>query len=197
MKRPSEHDISDKFGRDNAGAIPPNLVISSADDGTGTVGEPVLVTDDFSYRPVDRDAPAEMEQPALSSSWLNEGFYDFVPVNVIAASNTSSNDRYLRQCRSHGIAPHPARFPKALPEFIIGLCTEEGDVVLDPFAGSNMTGFVAESMNRHWIALEQSAEYLTGAIFRFDGQILAIADELQSLRRDLNIDQEQQPPLLP
>lgn len=89
------------------------------------------------------------------------------PVNVISASNTSSNDIYQRRCREEGIKPHPARFPFALPEFVINLCTEEGDLVLDPFAGSNSTGYVAEKLNRKWIALELNEEYLRGSKFRF------------------------------
>jgi DNA modification methylase len=129
-KRPSEHDISDKFGRDNNGAIPPNIINSQ--DTEDEIGQAVLV-----------------------------------PTNVISASNTSSNDQYLRLCREQGIAPHPARFPRALPEFAIGLCTEENDLVLDPFAGSNMTGYIAESTGRKWLAFEQNADYLRGASFRF------------------------------
>jgi hypothetical protein len=35
---------------------------------------------------------------------------------------------------------HPARFPAARPEFFIKLLTDEADIVLDPFAGSNTTG---------------------------------------------------------
>lgn len=89
------------------------------------------------------------------------------PVSVIAASNTSSNDIYQRRCREEGIKPHPARFPFALPEFVINLCTEEGDLVLDPFAGSNSTGYVAEKLNRKWIAFELNDEYLNGSKFRF------------------------------
>jgi site-specific DNA-methyltransferase (cytosine-N4-specific) len=88
-------------------------------------------------------------------------------VNVIAASNTSSNDIYQRRCREENIKPHPARFPTALPEFIINLCTEEGDIVLDPFAGSNTTGLVAEKLNRKWLAFEMDEEYLKGSKFRF------------------------------
>jgi DNA modification methylase len=113
--RPSQHDISKQFGKDNSGAIPPN----------------------------------------------------FVGENVITASNTSSNDQYLRLCRANGIKPHPARFPQALPEFVIGLCTETGDLVLDPFAGSNMTGYVAESMGRSWLAFDLEEDYLKGSTFRF------------------------------
>ena len=129
--RPSEHVISSKFGKDNKGSIPPNMI-----DGLEEMGE-------------------EIGSPTV------------VPVNVISASNTSSNDQYLRLCRAHGIKPHPARFPKALPEFVIGLCTEENDLVLDPFAGSNMTGYMAQSMGRRWISFELNEKYLQGATFRF------------------------------
>ena len=182
MRRPSEHDISDKFGRDNAGAIPPNLIATPEADWTALVGGPVLVTDGVPYAPVNDGAGAAADQPSLSEDWLHEGFYGFAPVNVVAASNTSSNDQYLRLCREQGIAPHPARFPKALPEFAIGLCTEEGDQVLDPFAGSNMTGFVAETMNRHWIAFEQTEEYLRGASLRFTSLPQIRSDALRSAR---------------
>lgn len=173
MRRPSEHDISDKFGRNNQGAIPPNLVMGDDDQQSGNIGSAVIVTDAHPYSETGNGAS---EQPSLMEEWLHEAAYGFAPVNVIAASNTSSNDQYLRLCREHDIAPHPARFPRALPEFAIGLCTEENDVVLDPFAGSNMTGFVAETMNRRWVALEQSEEYLRGAALRFAGNI-ATSDE--------------------
>lgn len=127
--RPSEHDISDKFGKNNGGAIPPNII---ADDK------------------------------------INDEIGAPVPVNVVAASNTSSNDRYQRRCREVGAKRHPARFPKALPEFIIGLTTEEGDLVLDPFAGSNTTGEVAQAMNRRYLAFEIDEEYLASSRFRFE-----------------------------
>lgn len=144
--RPSEHDISDKFVKNNRGAIPPNVVDGSHENDA--IGAPV-------------------------------------PVNVVSAANTSSNDKYLRNCRIHGIKPHPARFPKALPEFIIGLCTDEGDIVLDPFAGSNMTGYVAESMGRKWIAMENVSDYLEASKFRF-----AMIEDLSASNQDINPSQQ-------
>jgi site-specific DNA-methyltransferase (cytosine-N4-specific) len=63
---------------------------------------------------------------------------------------------------------HPARFPSAMPEFFIKMLTNEGDIVLDPFAGSNTTGAVAESLVRRWIAVDTVEEYLAGSKFRFD-----------------------------
>lgn len=127
--RPSEHQISTKFGTNNGGAIPPNLIIDP--ELEGAVGE-------------------------------------CVPVNVIAASNTASNDHYLTRCRQEKIDPHPARFPAALPEFAIGLCTDPGDLVLDPFGGSLMTGHVAERLGRKWVCFEINEDYLKGGQLRFE-----------------------------
>lgn len=39
-------------------------------------------------------------------------------------------------------------------ERIIGLSTRKGDIVLDPFAGSGTTAFVAETLGRRWICCE-------------------------------------------
>jgi len=100
-----------------------------------------------------------------------------IPSNVLEANeadsmmifgNNSANDPYTLQCKKNGIKIHPARFPAQLPEFYIKMLTDEGDVVLDPFAGSNTTGKVAEVLGRKWIAIEQEEEYLEASKFRFD-----------------------------
>jgi DNA modification methylase len=140
--RPSGHDISDKFQNDRGGAIPPNIFTDNT-DGTD-IGKVVHV---------------RATDVAL-------------PVNVISASNTSSNDIYQKRCKEAGIKPHPARFPEALPMFAINLCTEPGDLVLDPFAGSNVTGKVAEDLQRRWIAIELEETYLRGSQFRFTANLL-------------------------
>jgi len=111
MTRPSGHQISTKFGKRNAGALPSNL---------------------------------------------------------LQIANTESNSRYLRACRQAGIKPHPARYPAGLPEFFIKMLTDEGDLVVDPFAGSNVTGEVCERLKRRWIAVDIVEEYLEGSKFRFD-----------------------------
>jgi DNA modification methylase len=108
--RPSGHEISDNFSKDNRGAIPPNL---------------------------------------------------------LTLANTDSNSTYLRACREQNIKPHPARFPHGLPEFFIRFLTDPGDLVLDPFAGSNVAGEVAEMLCRRWLAFEMVEEYLKASKFRF------------------------------
>jgi site-specific DNA-methyltransferase (cytosine-N4-specific) len=110
-KRPSGHDISNKFGVDNQGAIPSNL---------------------------------------------------------LTIANTESNSAYLRRCKEAGIKPHPARFPAPFAKFFIEFLTDKGDLVLDPFAGSNTTGYVAERLQRRWIAIDNELEYLLGSKYRFE-----------------------------
>jgi len=87
--------------------------------------------------------------------------------NFLPIANTGSNGSYLRYCKKYGVAVNPARFPVALPEFFISFLTDKGDVVLDPFAGSNTTGFAAEKLERRWLAFEIYEEYLRGSRFRF------------------------------
>ncbi|MEW5830649.1 MAG: site-specific DNA-methyltransferase, partial [Chloroflexota bacterium] len=108
--RPSGHDISTKFQKDNNGAIPPNL---------------------------------------------------------LTLANTESNSAYLRRCKEAGVKPHPARFPLDFPKFFIEFLTDENDVVLDPFAGSNTTGQAAELLRRKWLAFEIDPKYLEGSVYRF------------------------------
>lgn len=48
--------------------------------------------------------------------------------------------------------------PERLLERFIAAATVQGDVVLDPFAGSGTTPAVAQKMGRKWIAVEQSAD---------------------------------------
>jgi site-specific DNA-methyltransferase (cytosine-N4-specific) len=90
-----------------------------------------------------------------------------IPANLISRGNNESNSEYIAACKAAGYKIHPARFPAALPEFFIKLCTEPGQLVVDPFAGSNMTGYVAETLNRHWIASEVSEEYVRESALRF------------------------------
>lgn len=126
--RPSGHDISEGFTKDNGGAIPPNLL----------------------------------------------------PI-----PNTESNSQYLRYCKLLNEQGHPARFPAELPGFFIKYLTEPGDTVLDIFAGSNTTGWVAERLTRNWISFDTDHNYLANSILRFienmsDSQIKQVHNKLLS-----------------
>ncbi|MFV2044707.1 MAG: site-specific DNA-methyltransferase [Anaerolineales bacterium] len=109
-KRPSGHDISERFADDRGGAIPPNL---------------------------------------------------------LSIPNTESTSHYLRTCKALGEDRHPARFPSALPKFFIKFLTDQENLVVDIFSGSNTTGYVAETMNRRWVSIELRRDYATLSSIRF------------------------------
>jgi DNA modification methylase len=88
--------------------------------------------------------------------WADHGGAD--PGSVIEISNTASNDVFMRLCKSKGIK-HPARFPYKLSEFFIKSGTREGDIVLDPFAGSGTTIVAAAKLKRKWVYIDTNAEY--------------------------------------
>jgi site-specific DNA-methyltransferase (cytosine-N4-specific) len=92
--------------------------------------------------------------------------------NTFRFSNTSSNDYFQRTCRERGIRPHPARMPAGLVAFFIEVLTDPGDLVLDPFAGSNTTGYVAELAGRRWASIELKEEYAYQAQIRFEDPAL-------------------------
>lgn len=94
-----------------------------------------------------------------------------IPPNLLEIANTASNTHYLKACKKMDVEPHPARFPRQLPEFFINFLTDpnadEPPVVLDIFGGSNMTGWVAENLGRNWLTFELHEEYLQTSQFRF------------------------------
>lgn len=90
-----------------------------------------------------------------------------IPSNVLVSSNTHSSHKYFEYCRKNNIELHPARMPIDIPSFFIKFLTDEGDLVLDPFGGSNTTGEAAESLNRKWLSIEVNESYIKGSQGRF------------------------------
>ena len=108
--------------------------------------------------------PSEYNVGKTSFSKNNGGA---IPSNVIIAPNTASKDKYILYCKENGYDIHPARMPKEIPSFFIKMLTEEGDMVLDPFAGSNTTGWIAEQLKRKWVSIEAEEKYILGSYGRF------------------------------
>lgn len=91
-----------------------------------------------------------------------------IPPNLLELANTESNSYYMKRSKELGVKSHPARFPKEFADFFIKFTTTKGDLVLDPFAGSNTTGFSAETLERKWIAMELDENYLENSKIRFE-----------------------------
>jgi DNA modification methylase len=94
-----------------------------------------------------------------------------IPSNVLTYANTQNGDAYQTYCRENRLPPHPARMPADLAKFFIKFLTVAGDVVLDPFGGSNTTGAAAEELERFWISIEASEDYIKGSRGRFGDRI--------------------------
>jgi DNA modification methylase len=90
-----------------------------------------------------------------------------IPSNLVIRGNNESNSDYIKACADLGVKVHPARFPAMLPEFFIKLLTTPGDLVIDPFAGSNMTGRVCETLSRRWISIDIEEAYVRASAVRF------------------------------
>ena len=90
-----------------------------------------------------------------------------IPSNLLQIPNTESNSHYLRICKILNLQSHPARFPRALPEFFIKFLTDHDGVVVDIFSGSNTTGEAAEALGRQWLSVERRHDYAALSAVRF------------------------------
>ena len=63
---------------------------------------------------------------------------------------------------------HSAAFPDELSAWFIKLFTQETDIILDPFAGSGTTLFVAQRLGRKAIGIEIVPEYVNSIKSRID-----------------------------
>ena len=90
-----------------------------------------------------------------------------IPTNLIIKGNNESNSDYIKTCAELGVKVHPARFPSDIPKFFLNFLTEPGNLVVDPFSGSNTTGSVAEALGRRWIAVDVEHTYVRASAVRF------------------------------
>lgn len=61
---------------------------------------------------------------------------------------------------------HPTQKPLSLVVRAILACTRNGDLVLDPFAGSSTTGIAANLTGRRFVGVEREAAYLKMSVAR-------------------------------
>jgi len=66
----------------------------------------------------------------------------------------------------NGKALHPTQKPEELLKRVILGFSNEGNIVLDPFAGSGTTAYIAKKYNRFYIAIEKEEKYYKAIIDR-------------------------------
>lgn len=64
---------------------------------------------------------------------------------------------------------HPTQKPVDLLKYLVKTYTNEGDTVLDNCMGSGTTGVACKNLNRHFIGIEQDANYFEIAKGRING----------------------------
>lgn len=87
--------------------------------------------------------------------------------STLVMGNTATDPAYRNWCQERDLGLHPARMPIRLAEFFIKFLTEDGDLVFDPFGGSNTTGRAAENLGRKWVVVEKDSDYVKGSRGRF------------------------------
>ena len=117
-----------------------------------------------------KDGAVRPSGHTMGNSWTNDNG-GAIPPNMLMISNAESNSLYLRGCKHNKIKGHPARFPMGIPEFFINYLTDENDLVVDIFGGSNTTGATAEKLGRKWKSFELNREYVASSSFRFVNDI--------------------------
>lgn len=65
---------------------------------------------------------------------------------------------------------HPAVYPQFIIQELIKLLSNPKDIVLDPFAGSGTTCLAARNLNRNFIGIEISNEYVKYALERLNAE---------------------------
>jgi len=85
--------------------------------------------------------------------------------------NTAKFKKDVLEFPKDRVRLHPTQKPVALFEYLIKTYTNDGDVVLDNCAGSGTTAIACENTGRHWVCIEQDAEYSRLACERIRGHV--------------------------
>lgn len=106
---------------------------------------------------------------AISPSFLDfNQKYLFNTLNAsMSLSNSGQQKDYQNHCDEHALKRHPARMQSSLVDFFVHFLTDEGDTIMDIFAGSNTTGWRSQELNRKWVGIERDWEYGIGSLGRF------------------------------
>jgi DNA modification methylase len=102
--------------------------------------------------------------PSVIKVLDNDAMY---PESLLQFTGTAWDTGYRSYCKQRSLKAHPARMQPGLAGFFISFLTEPGDLVMDPFGGSNTTGAVAEHLQRRWVAVEADENFAEGSKGRF------------------------------
>ena len=67
---------------------------------------------------------------------------------------------------------HPTQKPISLVSELVQLFSNDGDIILDPFAGSGTTARAAKNLRRKCVCIEQNEEHCKGIVARLRQEVL-------------------------
>ena len=117
-------------------------------------GKNGLAQDRFNYRP---------SRDPLEYVYLDDG--SRYPHDVVDFSNWNGAGFVNKN-----VINHPTSKPVSLIEYLIRTYTNEGEIVLDPFAGSGTAGVAAMRTGRKAVLIELEEQYCEMAVKRLDAE---------------------------
>jgi len=103
----------------------------------------------------------EKSNPMPANGFNITNAYEFI---IVFGENIQSNITYTKNHITTSVAPmikeHKAIMHYNIADFIVGNFSKEGDIILDPFAGSGTTGVACINLNRNYILIEKEKEYI-------------------------------------
>ena len=93
----------------------------------------------------------------------------------------SQSDKNIRNPKSESVG-WPTQKNVEIPRRFIETCTQEGDIILDPFCGSGTTLVAAEELNRKWIGIDISEDAVNIASERIENYLGVFIEPIHQQR---------------
>ena len=115
-------------------------------------------------------------------------------VNVSAVQTEGKSPSNLVKCwfEENEQRWHEAQKPVSILEFLIKLATREGQIILDPFAGSGSTAVASVKLKRRFICFEINNEFVAIAKFRLSTSSVNASSSLNEFPKQFSMFDEQQ-----
>ena len=97
---------------------------------------------------------------------------------ILAKYKQDTNNLFTIQAMKTDSGLHPTQKPLMLMSLLVELSTIQGQIVLDPFAGSATTLVVAMRLGRHYIGFENNEKYFCSAKQRIEEERAAYKEDL-------------------
>lgn len=106
-------------------------------------------------------------------AWEYDRDFEFIVV-AVKGTPTLTTSRRLSGVKTYPIVPpmkmlHPNEKPLALLKDIIDDCSYEGNIIIDPFAGSGVLGEACQETKRRYILIERDKKFYDQIVKRLGG----------------------------